>query len=156
MPFANYRPYSPTGDFDQSLNELYYLSLFFCPQTETTLRRQQTGLKTFVYQYSGNFSNVSPKPWMGAYHSAELPMLMGTHPNFRGKSSGLEKATSRAMQDAWVAFAREGASGLERLGWREYESLGDADVREFGAGVAAKDVSVADVEARCNGPAPAM
>lgn len=86
---------------------------------------------------------------MGAYHSAKLPMLMGTLPNFRGRSSRLEKATSLAMQDAWVAFARGGASGLKDMEWDEYESLEDADVREFGAGLAAKEVSVADVEALC-------
>lgn len=116
--------------------------------------RQLTGLKTYAYQYSGNFSNVSPKPWLGAYHSSEIPMLMGTHPNYRGPSIALEYATSHAMQDAWVAFASNPGAGAGP-GWRAYEKLGDASVRDFGDGVPAKDVSLAEVEALCNGAVPA-
>lgn len=88
---------------------------------------------------------------MGAYHSAELPLLMGTHGNFRGASSELEEATSRAFQDAYVAFASDPTGGLPGQGWGVYAALGGSDVREFGAGVAAKDASVADMEALCDG-----
>ena len=34
--------------------------------------REAAGLTTYRYIYSGNFSNVSPLPWMGAYHSCEF------------------------------------------------------------------------------------
>lgn len=76
---------------------------------------------------------------------------MGTHGNFRGASSELEEATSRAFQDAYVAFASDPNSGLPGQGWEVYAALGGSDVREFGGGVAAKDVSVADMEALCDG-----
>lgn len=78
-------------------------------------------------------------------------MLMGTHGNFRGASSELEEATSRAFQDAYVAFASDPAGGLPGQGWDVYAALGGSDVRGFGDGVAAKDVSVADMEALCDG-----
>lgn len=76
---------------------------------------------------------------------------MGTHGNFRGASSELEEATSRAFQDAYVAFAGNPSGGLQSQNWEVYSELGGANVREFGAGVAAGDVSVADMEALCDG-----
>lgn len=58
------------------------------------------------------------------------------------------------MQDAWVAFARDPVKGLESQEWPVYEMLGAKEVRKFGAGVAAKDVSLAGVEDQCNGAYP--
>ena len=81
--------------------------------------------------------------------------MFGTHPEYRGESTELEEATSRAMQDAWVAFARDPEKGVEGQGWGVYEKLGAEQVREFGAGVAAQDVSVAELEGRCDGAVPA-
>jgi len=66
------------------------------PATESVRVRQQTNLMTFRYEYGGNFSNISPEPWMGAYHSSELPMLMGTYGDFRSPGTQLEAATSVA------------------------------------------------------------
>lgn len=86
---------------------------------------------------------------MGAYHSSELPLLMGTHPDYRGPSTSLEYATSHAMQDAWVAFARDPVHGLKSQDWDVYKTLGSKQVREFGAGVPAKDISLTDVERQC-------
>lgn len=151
MPFA---PYSPSGP-DPALAEAALLQTFFCPATESSRLRQKAGLPTYRYEYAGNWTNLSPTPWLGAFHSAELPMLFGTHPNFRGESTDLEYETSHAMQDAWVAFARDGVQGLEGVGWSEYETIGEATVREFGDDVAAKDVSLSELEGKCNGAAPA-
>ncbi|KAL1587289.1 hypothetical protein WHR41_04432 [Cladosporium halotolerans] len=151
VPFA---PYDPSGP-DPALAEQGLLRTFFCPATESARLRQQTGLDTYRYLYAGNWTNLSPAPWLGAFHSAELPMLFGTHPNFRGESTELEYETSHAMQDAWVAFAREGVRGLQSEGWKEYEAVGEATVREFGDGVAAKDVSIAGLEGKCDGAVPA-
>lgn len=88
---------------------------------------------------------------MGAYHSSELPLLMGTHPDFRNRSTQLEWDTSCAMQDAWVAFASDPVNGLASQGWERYEKLGEGSVREFGSGVAAQDISLAATEAMCDG-----
>lgn len=87
---------------------------------------------------------------MGAYHGAELPILMGTHPNFRGKSSPEEYATSHSFQDAYVAFASDTESGLNSQNWKRYTTLGSGEVRGFGKdGVPAEDVSIASTEALC-------
>lgn len=57
------------------------------------------GLPTYRYQYAGNFSNISPVSWFGAYHSSELPLLFGTHDQvFDGPSTAFEYNVSHAMQ----------------------------------------------------------
>jgi carboxylesterase type B len=147
VPFA---PYKPTGP-DPALAEAALLSTFFCPATESSRLRQETGRATYRYEYAGNWTNLSPEPWMGAFHSAELPMLFGTHPNFRGESTEAEYATSHVMQDSWVAFAKGGPQGLEGTGWEKY-AVEEANVREFGAGgVPVQDVGLAAMVAKCDG-----
>lgn len=87
---------------------------------------------------------------MGAYHGSELPILMGTHPNFRGNSTPEEYETSFAFQDAYVAFASDTENGLEGQNWQQYTSLGIDQVRGFGKNdVAAQDVSIASTESLC-------
>ncbi|EME77645.1 uncharacterized protein MYCFIDRAFT_108978, partial [Pseudocercospora fijiensis CIRAD86] len=126
------------------------LTAFFCPITAIIKARQKSNLLTYRFLYSGNFTNLSPKPWMGAYHGAEISMLFGTHPNFRGNSTKLQYETSHAMQDAWVAFARDPGRGLEREDWKSYDDLGEGSVRDFGDGVAVRNVSVAGIEGECD------
>lgn len=154
VPFTTY---SPTG-VNTTAALRAGLSTFFCPATETTRLRQVGSFTTYRYYYGGNFSNVSPEKWMGAYHSAELPMLMGTYDDFRGSGSELEAQTSAAMQDAYLAFAKGGEGALEETGWKKYEELGEGTVRNFGnssgAGggeSAVQDMSVEWLERMCNG-----
>lgn len=126
------------------------LVLFSCPATNTVRFRQQIGLVAFRYVYYGNFTNVSPRPWMGAYHGSELPILMGTHPNYRGNSTPEEYETSFAFQDAYVAFASDPENGLAGQNWKQYVTLGSEMARGFGKdGVAVQDVSIASKEALC-------
>lgn len=147
--FADYKAGEPNGP-DATAGLEWDLVLFSCPATQTVRFRQQTGLTAFRYLYYGNFTNVSPRPWMGAYHGAELPVLMGTHPNFRGDSTPEEYATSQAFQDAYVAFARDPESGLAGQDWKPYETLRSEEVRGFGRnGLAAEDVSIASTETLC-------
>ncbi|GIZ38590.1 hypothetical protein CKM354_000200200 [Cercospora kikuchii] len=150
VPFA---PYNPDGVNVATANGVT-LAAFFCPATETTRLRQETDRLTYRYLYSGNFTNISPRGWMGAWHSAELPLIFGTHPNYRGNSTELEYQTSHAMQDAWVAFANDPVNGLASVGWKPYEELRSTTVREFGAGVAVQDIDVKTTEAMCDGAVP--
>lgn len=83
--------------------------------------RIKAGVTSLRYQYWGNFPNISPDG-NKAYHSSEIPMIMGTHGNFRGPSTALENATSELMQDRWLSFATKGASGLESNGWPHYDN----------------------------------
>ncbi|KAK8082796.1 Acetylcholinesterase [Apiospora saccharicola] len=65
-----------------------------CPVSAEAHRRAgadpSLGLSTYRYEYAGNFSNISPLPWVGATHSAELPLLFGTHYEYRGNSTAFE------------------------------------------------------------------
>lgn len=68
---------------------------------------------------------------MGAYHESELPLLFGTHADFRGASTEFEYELSHAMQDAYVAFVTDPENGLSALGWPAYQGLG-GDVMQWG------------------------
>ena len=78
-----------------------------CPVSGETHRRADAGLVTYRYEYAGNFSNVSPLPWIGATHSAELPLLFGTHYEYRGNSTAFEWDVSASMQALWLSFASD-------------------------------------------------
>ncbi|KAI9690423.1 MAG: hypothetical protein M1822_009386 [Bathelium mastoideum] len=66
------------------------LNEFLCPADQTTTNRYAVGVPTHRYLYAGNFSNVSPRPWEGAYHSSELPLIFGTSGVVRGASTPFE------------------------------------------------------------------
>jgi carboxylesterase type B len=145
--FTTYNPTNPNlTDIDARTN-----NMFTCPASKASALRASSpnSAPTFRYQYSGNFSNISPLWWMGAYHSSELPMLFGTHGDFRGESTSLEKALSRKMQDLWVAFARYGERGLLNGGWPEYGNQGN--ILEFGKdGALTKVVESGTVDGGCS------
>jgi acetylcholinesterase len=128
---------------------------YICTTSAISRHRTDIGLKTYQFQYRGNFSNISPLPWLGAYHSAELPLIFGTSADFRGEDTRLEKQTSLAMQRAWGAFARDPENGLERTGWRDSSEQG-AEVfggrstyDETGENVAAQFISLAGLAESC-------
>ncbi|KAF4336107.1 triacylglycerol lipase V precursor [Fusarium beomiforme] len=86
----------------------------------TTLKeirlRSQAGAKTYQYLYAGNFTNISPLPWLGAYHTAELPLIFGTH-DIEGPSTKFERRVSERMQNLYFRFASDPAHGLANAGW---------------------------------------
>ncbi|KAF9869635.1 carboxylesterase [Colletotrichum karsti] len=76
-----------------------------CPVSQEVANREAAGLTTYYYEYAGNFSNISPLPWLGAMHSAELPLVFGTHFQYRGNSTEFEWEVASAMQELWLSFA---------------------------------------------------
>jgi len=101
--------------------------------------RAAAGIPTYRYLYSGNFTNLAPRPWLGAYHSSELPLLFGTHGNYRGPSTKYEVDVSEAMQDAWHAFANDPSQGLIAQKWPQF-TPGHELMRVFGdSGTVARD-----------------
>jgi acetylcholinesterase len=119
-----------------------------CPVVVTSDLRTQGGRVTYRYQYQGNFTNISPLVWMGAYHSGELPMIFGTDGDFRGPSTKFEKETSIKMQDLWLAFANDPEHGVEELGWANVTS---GSVNAFGAdNKTARLISAATLDAPCS------
>ncbi|CAO2655097.1 Nn.00g101610.m01.CDS01 [Neocucurbitaria sp. VM-36] len=112
-------PYNPNGVDEEPVRH-QTMRVFQCYAALESALRSETGTRTFRYYYEGNFSNISPAPWMGAYHNSELPLVFGTHSNFRGMSTEFERRVSEDMQDMWASFLEDPQHGLDRYGWEEY------------------------------------
>ena len=99
--------------------------LTYLVPTRNRLLAPNHSIPVFRYEYFGNITSVSPEPWLGAYHAAELPMIFGTYDDYRADMNNetMEKQAqniSHAMQDAWLAFITNGAKGLEETGCPRY------------------------------------
>jgi acetylcholinesterase len=84
--------------------------------------RESLNLTSYRFEYAGNFSNLSPLPFMGAYHSSELPMIFGTYADVGGAGTPFQIRTSEAIQDLWLEFAKDPENGLANAGWPKYSS----------------------------------
>ena len=142
-------PYARSG-VNQTAADETTLNSFLCPAAETSQLRTQAGLKTYRYLYAGNFTNVSPLPWMGAYHASDLPMMFATHQDYEngaGPSTKLEYDVSERMEDLVLAFATD-PDGVEGMGWPSYES---GKMLEFGGdGEVVREVGVGSVDGVCD------
>jgi len=85
-----FKPYDPTG-VDAAAADKTTRASFYYTSLQAARTRLRANIPVFRYLYSGNFSNVSPRPWIGAYHGSELPILFGTHALYGGQSTELEK-----------------------------------------------------------------
>ena len=81
---------------------------------------------SYQYLYNGNFSNISPRPWEGSYHSSELPLIFGTSGIYRSASTAFEVSLSHVMQDLYLAFITDHQGGLPAHGWNAYTPDGSA------------------------------
>ncbi|KAJ5717924.1 hypothetical protein N7488_003570 [Penicillium malachiteum] len=124
---------------NSTIANAFTVQAFLCPAMLTAGYRTELGLDTFRYQYRGNFSNISPYFWFGAFHGSELPLLFGTYGDYRGPPTAFETEVSDTMQDLWLAFARDGAKGVEELGWK---SSADGDEVNIFAKMRMRDASV--------------
>lgn len=141
-------PYQESG-VNETFAQFATLALL-CPVAQTSLLREAAGLTTYRYLYSGDFPNVSPLPWMDAYHASDLPMLFATHQDYtngKGKSTPLEYKVSERMEDLLYAFMIDPEHGPEKHKWAPYTS---GQMLQFGAdGKVMQNVSIASVEAVC-------
>ncbi|GFG27266.1 acetylcholinesterase [Aspergillus udagawae] len=100
---------------------------FNCPVQHSALLKIEQGIPTWRYLYHGNWSNLSPVPWLGAYHSGEVPIVFGTY-NMSPlgiPSTPREVEASQYIQGAWVAFAKDPHNGLRKYGWPNYNPHGN-------------------------------
>lgn len=105
-----------------------------CAAHNTSVLRDDANLATYRYEWAGNFSNIAPVPWLGAYHYSDLYMFFGTYPIAPGEISELEVQTAEKMQDLLLDFVRDPTS-LPGNGWPEYQTQ-DSDggkLARFGA-----------------------
>ncbi|KAK1621675.1 hypothetical protein BDP81DRAFT_455986 [Colletotrichum phormii] len=105
-------------------------NLFGCPAHYETALRNLAGLKTYRYMYPSNFTNIM-LGGQGAFHSAELPLIFGTHDIARQNSTAFEYAVSEEMQDLWLCFIVNPEDGPIAEGW-EVTPLGDLETVQTG------------------------
>ena len=145
--------YNQTYGPNQADADAATASLFLCPVVQTTHDRYATNTTTFRYLYSGNFSNISPQPWEGAYHSSDLPLYFGTYGIARGNGTDFEREASEKIQDYYLAFAKDPFQGLPELGWEAYEPSGEAVLFAYEEKVV-QSIKESLLERPCNGTTP--
>jgi len=117
-----------------------------CAAYNTSVLRDSASLATYRYEWAGNFTNIAPVPWLGAYHYSDLYMFFGTYLIAPGEIPEVEVEVSEAMQDLLFEFVRDPAS-LPEKGWPEYGTgaEGGGRIARFGAGGRAFQVVDGDV-----------
>jgi carboxylesterase type B len=136
---------------NQTLANAITVGIFVCPAAESSVLRTRHGLTTYRSQFAGNFSNVSPLWWLGAYHTSDLQMLFGKYQDYVGLGgqgrTALEIATSNVMQDFVLAFMKDPVHGPPNMGWPTFANGG---MLRFGAdGKAVQNVSINAVDGVC-------
>ena len=84
--------------------------------------------------HAGNYSNISPTYYLGAFHWSDLLMIFGSYRLDVGEVPELEVQTSAVMQDHILAFLKNSSTVTEAVGWPLFEP-NDTDrglILEFG------------------------
>ncbi|KAG9959933.1 chlorogenic acid esterase precursor, partial [Aureobasidium melanogenum] len=150
---AGFVPFTPSGPGHATLVNTT-LSIIACPVARDVARRSlfPSLYPTYRYLYTGNFTNISPVSWFGAYHSAELPLLFGTHDEYGpGNSTSFEYTVSKTMEALWLSFAENPAAGPKTFNssdggyfaWPQFQQSSDSLV-VFAEGSEALQLSDAD------------
>jgi hypothetical protein len=92
-----------------------------CPAANSSYYRLKAGVSTYRYQYAGNFSNISPLRWMGAFHGSDMPMVVGTYGISRGVGSAFEALVSEKIQDYFLEFIKDPVQGPKKAGWPAFD-----------------------------------
>ncbi|KAJ5793437.1 hypothetical protein N7457_000036 [Penicillium paradoxum] len=119
--YSAFVPLSQSSVNETALYEQGQLG-YNCPLQKSTRIRVDQNVPTWRYLYHGNFTNLSPVPWLGAYHGSEIPLVFG---NYNLSSTGIPPSTrvveaSKYIQGAWVAFAKNPCTGLSKYGWPKF------------------------------------
>ncbi|GAT22659.1 para-nitrobenzyl esterase [Aspergillus luchuensis] len=124
---------------------------WICTAYEDSIRRSSLGLETYRYEWAGNFSNISPVPYLGAFHWSDLLMIFGTYMTDAGNISALEVATSRTMQDHILAFLKDPSTVSSTVGWPAFNATAPSGglILEFGNRTTVKNITGDFLEAGC-------
>lgn len=132
--------------------------VFACLASNATEARAALGVAAYRYQYAGNFSNLTPLPWLGAYHAADIPLVMGSYERTGGEATGFERAVAETMQDYLLAFMEDPEDGLGRMGWRPHRErvreVGGTMLRFAAGDRVAVNASASEVDFACVSGAP--
>ncbi|KAF2634329.1 alpha/beta-hydrolase [Massarina eburnea CBS 473.64] len=148
-------PYTPTG-ISQDIILQVTLSGFVCPTFNSTVERNHLDIPIYRYQQGGQYPNLNPLNWTGAYHGSDIPLNFGTVNLVTtwGNATQLTIDTSRAMQQHILAFAKDPLNGPEELGWKRFNSSAPngGELIRFGAdGKVAQYVDGIEIDGVCQG-----
>jgi len=117
-----------------------------CAAYNTSVFRDEASLSTYRYEWAGNFSNIAPVPWLGAYHYSDLYMFFGTYLIAPGEIPAAEVQASETMQDLLFDFVNDPTS-LPSKGWPEFGTgaEGGGQLARFGADGQAFQLVAGDV-----------
>lgn len=115
IPFT---PDSPTGANKVAMDA--FTNFIGCGAASSALGRKKANVPVWRLRYFGEWPNLDPYAWLGAYHSSDVPMIFGTS-NLTAPDTELETATSKYYQGAWAAFAKDPKNGLLQYGWPTYD-----------------------------------
>ncbi|KAH6629592.1 Alpha/Beta hydrolase protein [Boeremia exigua] len=116
--------YVPSGP-NQTAVDAFTRNIATCPGAKGALARKTYNVPVWRTRYFGEWPNLNPLPWLGAYHSSDIPMVFGTS-DLLGPDTPAEAATSKYIQDAWAAFARDPEKGIT---WAQYDPNADTLVK---------------------------
>ncbi|KAJ5621982.1 alpha/beta-hydrolase [Penicillium herquei] len=121
-----------------------------CVAALDTQRRYALGLDTYRYYWAGNFTNISPVSWLGAFHWSDLLMISGTYSKQVGPISQLEVDTSITMQDFILAFLKDPTS-VSEWGWDLFNphAANGGQILEFGKGDPVHNITGDYLDAPC-------
>ncbi|OJJ42333.1 hypothetical protein ASPZODRAFT_77033 [Penicilliopsis zonata CBS 506.65] len=122
-----------------------------CTAFQDSVRRARLGLDTYRYEWSGNFSNISPVSYLGAFHWSDLMMIFGTYMTDAGEITDLEVTTSHTMQDFILAFLKDPQTVGATVGWPLFDAEAPHGglILEFGNNTAVKNITGDFLEAGC-------
>lgn len=120
-------------------------SEFTCPAANYSKLRGVWNKYVYRYVSSANFTNVSPVPWLGAYHFSDLAYIFGTDNDFRTPSTQYELEVSSNIQDLILAFM-ENPTNVP--GWPVIETGQMLSIGVDG-GPAVQNVSQTEVDKAC-------
>lgn len=94
---------------------------FLCSSAVKAARfRTMAGNTTYRYRYDGDFVNISPREYPGAFHASELPLAFGTSGDYHGAVTAYQSEVGQKLQDLYLAFANDPEHGLRDEGWPTY------------------------------------
>ncbi|GIZ45428.1 hypothetical protein CKM354_000859500 [Cercospora kikuchii] len=111
--------YTGPSGVNQTEVDLRSASGFSCPGDQAAAAKSSLGVPVWRTRYFGEWPNLNPLPWLGAYHSSDIPMIFGTS-DLLGEDTEAEREVSEYYQSAWAAFARDPENGLLEYGWPKY------------------------------------
>lgn len=122
-----------------------------CTAYWDSVRRAKLGLETYRYEWAGNFSNISPVSYLGAFHWSDLLMIFGTYETDVGNISALEISTCETMQDYILAFLKDPATVGATVGWPAFDAQAPHGglILEFGNLTTVRNITGDLLEAGC-------